>query len=428
MSRLTLLVTLMLSSIALNGQNINATFTGTGAATQIDSITATNLKTNQSVTLPGNETLILTVNTGIPSVSELTNIGVVFPNPFSGRATFSMIIPKVQTVYLQVQNLVGQVVAETKALVQPGENEFALTVNMAGIYMVSLTSELGITSYKIICTEATEPDNRIQFNCLVPGFYRNPSDLKSSQTGYSLGYAIGDIILYRCKSGIYTTIVTDSPAFSKIYNIGFAACDDPDGKNYSIIKIGDQIWMGENLAYLPSVSSSSTGSNTIPYYYVYDYEGTNVVSAKAVSNYSTYGALYNWEAAKTACPSGWHLPTDPEWTTLTDYLTNNGYGYGGSGSDIGKSMASSSGWTPYSSTGTIGNDQGSNNRSGFTALPGASRSGSGGFYGLGCGAYFWSSSEYGSGAWGRDLHYNFDGVYRSYCNRGNGFSVRCLQN
>lgn len=413
MSRLTLLITLMLSSIALNGQNINVTFTGTGAATQIDSVTATNLKTNQSVTLPGNETLILTVNTGIPSVSELTNMGVVFPNPFSGRATFSMIIPKVQTVYLKVQNLVGQVVAETKALVQPGENEFALTVNTAGIYMVSLTSEQGTSSYKVICTDATEPDNRIQFYGMIPGFHKNPLDLKSFQTGFSLGYAIGDIILYRCKSGIYTTIVTDSPVSSRNYEVEFAACADPDGKNYSIIKIGDQIWMGENIAYLPSVSSSSTGSNTIPYYYVYDYEGTNVVSAKAVSNYSTYGALYNWEAAKIACPSGWHLPSDAEWTILTDYL---GSSAGGLMKEVGT--------THWESP-----NAGATNVSGFTALPGGCRYYNGGFNNLGISATFWSASENGaSSAWNRNLLYDDGGVYRYNVNRSGGFSVRCLQN
>ena len=187
--------------------------------------------------------------------------------------------------------------------------------------------------------------------------------------------------------------------------------------------------MEENLAYLPEVYPAFEGSDSIGYYYVYDYEGTSVAEAKATDNYNDYGVLYNWEAAKTACPAGWHLPSDDEWTVLTDYLTNNGFGYGGSGSDIGKSMASTSGWGSSSNSGDIGNDQSSNNNSGFQTFPGGYRSSNGGFSRLGYRADFWSSSPDGSSdAWRRFLTYYFVGVYRNGSGRGLGFSVRCLQN
>lgn len=186
--------------------------------------------------------------------------------------------------------------------------------------------------------------------------------------------------------------------------------------------------MAENLAYLPAVSIPYLESDTDPYYYVYGYAGSSISAAKATTNYTTYGVLYNGEAAKIACPSGWHLPSDAEWTSLTDYLTNNGYGYEGSGNDIAKSMASTSGWPTFSTAGTIGNDQGSNNRSGFTALPGGGRYDNGGF-GIPDGyARFWSSSEIGASAWYRYLQYNFDGVGRDNTYRRLGFSVRCVKN
>ncbi|TSA32176.1 MAG: T9SS C-terminal target domain-containing protein [Porphyromonadaceae bacterium] len=395
-------------------QNISVTFTGTGAAAQIDSVIATNLTTHKSITLPGNETLILTFNTGIPGVSELTNMGIVFPNPFTGKAAITTMVQKPQTVYVKVQNLVGQVVAQTKSFVQPGENEFALSVNTAGIYMVSLTSEQGTASYKVICSNATESENRIQY--LGSGYnnhnnHNNPSQsgLKSYQTGYTLGYSLGNVIHYRCNSGIYTTIVTDSPISSKNYDVEFAACTDPDGKNYSIVAIGTQTWMTENLAYLPSVSASSAGSETSPYYYVHGYEGNSVDEAKVSPNYSAYGVLYNWQAAKIACPEGWHLPGDAEWDIVKDFL----------GSDAGRKMKSTSGWS------SNGNG---NNLSGFNALPGGSRNNQAGFIYLGYGTNFWSSSAYGSsGAWFRYLGNSDNGVYRYYGDRGEGFSVRCLK-
>ena len=107
----------------------------------------------------------------------------------------------------------------------------------------------------------------------------------------------------------------------------YNACDalgtfiDPrDDQEYQTVTIGDQVWMAENLAYLPAVSPSSASSSFQPYYYVYDYEGTNVSEAKATNNYSTYGVLYNWGATSEACPTGWHLPSEDEWQELEIYL------------------------------------------------------------------------------------------------------------
>ncbi|HPR30611.1 MAG TPA: FISUMP domain-containing protein [Prolixibacteraceae bacterium] len=204
--------------------------------------------------------------------------------------------------------------------------------------------------------------------------------------------------------------------------------DSRDGNTYQTVTIGSQTWMAENLAWLPGVSPASEGSYTDPYYYVYGYEDTSVSEAKATGNYETYGVLYNWPAALTACPSGWHLPTDAEWTTLTDYLINNGYGYGGSGSDIAKSLAATSGWTIHSTPGTVGNDQASNNSSGFDALPSGYRSGGGYFDGVSIYCSWWTASgNESSNAWFRDLNYNHLYVGRVSFNREDGYSVRCLK-
>jgi uncharacterized protein (TIGR02145 family) len=204
--------------------------------------------------------------------------------------------------------------------------------------------------------------------------------------------------------------------------------DPRDGHVYKTVTIGTQTWMAENLAYLPSVSGPSSGSFTSPLYYVHGYNGSDVTAAKATDNYQTYGALYNWPAAKVSCPAGWHLPNDTEWTEFTDYLTDNGYGYGGSGSYIGKSMASTSGWKTYSTAGRVGNDQASNNSSGFTALPGGERYHNGNFSPIGNHARWWSSSEYSShGGYTRYLVYDSSGVHGHAFGRSYGFSVRCLR-
>ena len=208
--------------------------------------------------------------------------------------------------------------------------------------------------------------------------------------------------------------------------------DSRDGKVYKTVTIGEQVWMAENLAYLPSVVGPATESDTDPYYYVYDYDGTDVDEATATENYQTYGVLYNWPAAITACPDGWHLPSDAEWTQLEEYLIANGYNYDGTttGNQIAKSMANYSGWNTSSTVGAVGNTDYPEyrNKSGFTALPGGYRYYNGTFIYLGGNGYWWSSTQDSTSyAWLRYLRCYNSNVYRDYYNKENGFSVRCVR-
>jgi len=206
--------------------------------------------------------------------------------------------------------------------------------------------------------------------------------------------------------------------------------DFRDGKSYATVQIGTQVWMAENLAYLPAVSPPPVESFTALHYYVYGYSGTDVGAAKTTTNYSAFGVLYNWPAALVSCPDGWHLPGEAEWTTLTDYLIHNGYGYGGHREYIAKSLASKTNWNYESSPVVPGNNPESNNNSCFSGLPGGNRSGDGHFFQLGYLGYWWSHMEFSTGyGWIRYLHYhdtfmtNVSGSgYGAY-----GYSVRCLK-
>jgi uncharacterized protein (TIGR02145 family) len=188
------------------------------------------------------------------------------------------------------------------------------------------------------------------------------------------------------------------------------ACGDllsHEGYEYSTVQIGDQCWFSENCRYLPEVSPYSVSSTSDPYYYVYGYTGTDVTAAQATANYATYGVLYNWPAVMTEgiCPSGWHIPTDGEFTDLTDFL--------GGESVAGAKMKDNMQWN-----GT--------NSSGFTGLPGGYRY-SGGFNILGNFGYWWSASESGSDSWLRWLS-NYDGIVLRYdYSRYEGFSARCVR-
>ena len=165
--------------------------------------------------------------------------------------------------------------------------------------------------------------------------------------------------------------------------------DSRDGQSYKTVTIGTQTWMAQNLNYETANS--------------YCYSDTP-------SNCTKYGRLYTWAAAKTACPTGWHLPTHAEWRTLFTAV--------GGSSTAGTKLKSTSGW--------ISSGNGSDDYS-FSALPAGFRNGSESYYYEGYYARFWSSTEYGNSAYYMDLYYYTGYAYLIYGNEDFGFSVRCVK-
>lgn len=192
-----------------------------------------------------------------------------------------------------------------------------------------------------------------------------------------------------------------------------AIVTDIDGNIYKTVKIGNQIWMAENLKTtryndgtpIPNVTDNNEWSNlTTGAYCYYDND---------YSNNTIYGKLYNWYAVETGklAPKGWHVPTDAEWTTLTTYL--------GGESLAGGKMKSMQFWK-WPNTGA-------NNFSGFTGLPAGTRHSDGTFNGVGYGAIIWSSTKSSMyGAWNRFLHYH-DSMVRFSNDKEYGYSVRCIK-
>ncbi|MFA5443354.1 MAG: FISUMP domain-containing protein [Bacteroidales bacterium] len=222
--------------------------------------------------------------------------------------------------------------------------------------------------------------------------------------------------------------------------------DSRDENEYDLVVIGGQVWMKENLAYLPSevgVVGPETGSTSAAYCYVYGYDGTSVAAAKATSNYTTYGVLYNWTAAMNGaessttnpsgvqgvCPSGWHLPSDAEWKQLEMALgmsSEEANNTGDRGTTEGGKMKETGTEHWESTTGTVTNE------SGFTALPGGFRDGDGGDWPADVEevrhqSYWWSSTLYDSNACYRGLFYTHTYVHRNNGTKAYGFYVRCLR-
>ena len=237
----------------------------------------------------------------------------------------------------------------------------------------------------------------------------------------------------------HTAMTLNDSIYKRVVKILMVPKDsirDIDYNYYKIGQIGSQTWMLENL----KTTSYSNGdpirttnpstkdiSDEIAPKYQWAYNGDE-------NNVATYGRLYTWYAAadsRNVCPTGWHLPSNNDWAILVDYLTLNGYGYGCNSNLVAKSMAAKGRWISYSEPGTIGNDQQSNNSSGFSALPTGYRyDGSQPltFASIGNFGYWWcSDAKSDTTAYSRGLYHRLPYFSFGYYPSRNGSGVRCIK-
>jgi uncharacterized protein (TIGR02145 family) len=201
---------------------------------------------------------------------------------------------------------------------------------------------------------------------------------------------------------------------------------DVDGNSYNTIQIGKQCWLKENLkvtkygdgSLIPLDETGGTIGNATGQTWGSRTTGARTVYNNNLANVGLYGYLYNWYAvsdSKGLCPRGWRVPTDAEWTTLTDYL---------GGELVAGSKMKSTGTTQWQSTNNL-----VKNENGFTALPGGYRNNDGRFYSIRTDAFFWTSTAFSeNNAWYRYITDIKGQVYKnSRFVKSVGASVRCIK-
>ena len=242
----------------------------------------------------------------------------------------------------------------------------------------------------------------------IGSFTSNITGLVANVTYYVRAHATNNEVTSYGNEISFTTFVPFQCGNQIIYS----------GQSYNTVLIGTQCWMAENLNVGTRIDGANNQTdNSIIEKYCYDDD---------VDNCNTYGGMYQWdemmqyvitEAVQGICPIGWHIPSDSEWTILSDYL---------GGTAVAGGKMKEAGTIHWDSPNT-----GATNSSGFTGLPGGDRFTDGSFLSLGDHGLWWSSTEsnYGFGAWMWFLSYHNGEFNRtdSDNDKPNGFSVRCLK-
>ena len=433
MKRITVLFLLIIAIVETHAQNYQISFAAAGAITTIDSVKVENLTQCTSLNLRGSDILHLIVSTGINELNKnADNTLCIYPNPMTDGCSIDFEATVSGKTTLELFDMTGKRVLQIQELLSKGHHTYNLSGISSGMYSLKIESDNYSYTAKIISSNATSRIAEIKHIEIIPDIDRqnkasNTRTMRISKGGKSMidmQYHTGDILKFTGKSGNHHTVLTLVPTQTQTVTYNFIACTDADSNHYAVVQIGTQLWMAENLKVGAMINSTTSGSqqtnNGIIERYCYNNDTVNC---------NVYGGLYEWNemmqyalsdtgmTGKTqgVCPSGWHIPTHHEWTTLTTYL-------GGESVACGK----------LKETGTIhwnSPNIGATNSSGFTALPGSSRDGyDGSFRAPGYFGGFWTATEYGgSYAWGRYLSYGSAGVSSDGNGKTSGFSVRCLK-
>ena len=434
--KILIFITLFLSVVYSFGQDYLISFTAKGASTSIDSILVENVTQRKNITIGGADVIRLqkTVTTYAQLFNHNDKNLRIYPNPIIEFAKVEFYSPVSGNVSIDLFDISGRQKFTIKKEMDAGINSFFLFGLGKGLYTIRIFSPAYNYTGKIVSCSEIESNEKIGFNNFT-NYNTSTPNLKSAEAEIRMQYNANNQLRFTAFSGNFTTIISDVPSESKTIDFEFFDSKDADNNVYKVVQLGTQFWIAENLrtttyndktAISPETDDYKWETLTTPAYCWYNND-KNTYGEK-------YGALYNWYAVETEklCPVGWHVPSDEEWTILSDYLETKGFGYKGNDKDIAKSMATVWGWdNEDTEDGDVGYEPEKNNSSGFSGSPAGVRGGrvsmgNYGYWAIGSRAQWWSSTEDNTTAFTRHFFYYQSVLNRFYSGKSVGFPVRCV--
>ena len=410
-------------SLQANAQNYSVSFAGTGASTTVTTVKVENLMKGTTLTLNGNDILhLIAAATGIYSIKQVQSPKLrIYPNPMTDNSTLEVFPPVAGNAAITIYEIIGRPIAQIQSNLENIRQEFRISGIKKGLYIINVKGNNYQFSGILLSNSNSNGTIRIEkVNSFIQAYEKE--EIKASKgtlATIDMAYTTGDRLKFTGISGIYTTVKTDIPTGNKTISFNFAPCTDGDNNNYSIVEIGAQVWMAENLKTTKYSNGDLIGTTTPATLdirnesspkYQWAWDGIE-------SNVAAYGRLYTGYSvndSRNLCPTGWNVPTQDEWTILTDFL-------GGLSNSGGKLKGVGTAYWLSPNTGAT-------NETGFTALPGGFRASDGVFNEVGINGYWWPSSQTNSSeGWYYKLVSSGESVSKSSIEKSTGFMVRCLK-
>jgi len=314
-----LLFSILFCAFQLNAQMIS--FTGES----LSGVEVKNLATGQTVSLAPGDYLSLGEITGIADFATHPSTLMVFPNPSSSFATILLKSPSDGEVSVSLHDITGKRITHFRGWLDNSTHSFELR------YILNAQGN-GYNYSQRIISQGKAANETAQLT--LKGKTSNPSVRKASsgtenaQATIPMAYTPGQVLIYTATAGNNKTVMGDVPEADKTVEFIFETCKDADDYYYTIVKLGDQIWMAENLRTSKFANGESIPT-TDPVDLDYKSQKDPVyqwVAGGDENNLDIYGRQYTFYAATDArkvCPEGWHVPSKDEWTTLTNFVGEN---------------------------------------------------------------------------------------------------------
>jgi len=443
----------MMLFAAVSAQTVSLTFTGRDVLDQYTPLTQvviTNHTKGWQETLIWPDTVLVLSTTGIKDIETQQSLwwSQSHPNPFDGTTNVQLHVSEPGDVAVEITDIAGRMVKTVHASsLQPGTHEMRVSLSAAGIYFLTARQNGRMVSMKMV-NRRNGGNNDIVISNVETQHFASLRQSQSSDRGVSNSpFDLGDLMEY-IGYATYNAVTVESAPITQMvfapqtivlpFSFSVSGEDaepcpniptvtDLDGNVYNTVQIGTQCWMRENLRTThfsdgtAIVNGGDSMSNNAPFYY--DNTTTTIPLDKR-------GYWYNWQAAMQACPEGWHLPSDSEWTVLSDYMSLQGeYTCLEYPDKIAKALAHEMYWvTAYEVCSPGDLSTFSNNASGFGAVPTGESfetwSDGEGYY-----AMFWTSStNYTTFAWVRLMGNSCPNLLKDYSVKLSCHSVRCLHN
>ncbi|MCR4737823.1 MAG: T9SS type A sorting domain-containing protein [Bacteroidales bacterium] len=452
---------------AVFAQTVTLTFTAQDADNQyvqLNRVIITNLTRSWQETIYWPDT-VLTMQNGVGIDNYIEKEGFALsqniPNPFDGTTDVNLTVPEKGGVHVDIMDVHGKIVAAKDiASPHPGVHQFRISLSVAGTYVMTARQNGHAVSLKMLnCGDggvnAISISDNTTTQYLTTTIHPQNTPKGSTNHPFSPGDHL-EYVGYATVNGSEMASVHVNQTQYTSENIvlrfaeghpcpGTPTVTDFDGNVYNTVQIGQQCWMKENIrtthyfngTSIPNGEGIPPESSSLNSPLYFDYWSSGIALSQR-------GYLYNFSAAtgneipsnpqigvQGICPNGWHVPSDAEWTQLTDYVrSQNQYVCGGNTANVAKALASETEWNYANEVCCPGNQsQYANNTTGFSVIPAGGCNGSL-FVPAGTYARFWTST---------DSSYPGDSYYRAFSNdyaevdrhtwpRQYGMSVRCIRN